>query len=139
MLFRSAAGGAPRASLRPPRHGGARDRRGGVRRDVQLAPHAGDPRQARVELRRWLRGAALAPAALVRDLDRRRHRTGAPRGGPPVPPHGPHPGTVEKSIGKEKTEELAVMIDPFRPLMLTEDALKIEDENYHKSWQYNIE
>ncbi len=54
-------------------------------------------------------------------------------------PHGPHPGTVEKSIGKEKTEELAVMIDPFKPLMLTEDAISIEDENYHKSWQHNIE
>ncbi len=54
-------------------------------------------------------------------------------------PHGPHPGTVEKSIGKEKTEELAVMIDPFKPLMLTEDAIAIEDENYHKSWQHNIE
>jgi homogentisate 1,2-dioxygenase len=26
------------------------------------------------------------------------------------------------------------MIDPFRPLMLTEDAIKIEDENYYKSW-----
>ncbi|MDQ0640651.1 homogentisate 1,2-dioxygenase [Pedobacter sp. W3I1] len=50
-------------------------------------------------------------------------------------PHGPHPGTVEKSIGKEKTDELAVMIDPFKPLMLTQDALAIEDENYHKSWQ----
>jgi homogentisate 1,2-dioxygenase len=54
-------------------------------------------------------------------------------------PHGPHPGTVEKSIGKEKTEELAVMIDPFKPLMLTEDAITIEDESYHKSWQHNIE
>lgn len=54
-------------------------------------------------------------------------------------PHGPHPGTVEKSIGKEKTEELAVMIDPFKPLMLTEDAIAIEDENYHKSWQHNVE
>jgi homogentisate 1,2-dioxygenase len=54
-------------------------------------------------------------------------------------PHGPHPGTVENSIGKEKTEELAVMIDPFKPLMLTEDAIAIEDENYHKSWQHNIE
>ncbi len=54
-------------------------------------------------------------------------------------PHGPHPGTVEKSIGKEKTEELAVMIDPFKPLMLTEDAINIEDESYHKSWQHNIE
>jgi homogentisate 1,2-dioxygenase len=49
-------------------------------------------------------------------------------------PHGPHPGTVEKSIGKESTEELAVMIDPFRPLMLTEDALEIEDPDYYKSW-----
>jgi len=54
-------------------------------------------------------------------------------------PHGPHPGTVENSIGKEKTEELAVMIDPFKPLMLTEDAIAIEDESYHKSWQHNIE
>jgi len=50
-------------------------------------------------------------------------------------PHGPHPGTVEKSIGKEKTDELAVMIDPFKPLMLTQEALDIEDESYHKSWQ----
>ena len=49
-------------------------------------------------------------------------------------PHGPAPGSVEKSIGKEATEELAVMIDPFRPLMLTEDAVKIEDEDYYKSW-----
>lgn len=54
-------------------------------------------------------------------------------------PHGPHPGSVEKSIGKEKTDELAVMIDPFKPLMITEEALFIEDENYHKSWQHNIE
>ncbi len=49
-------------------------------------------------------------------------------------PHGPHPGTVEQSIGKESTEELAVMIDPFRPLMLTEEALAIEDPDYYKSW-----
>lgn len=49
-------------------------------------------------------------------------------------PHGPHPGTVEKSIGKQKTEELAVMIDPFKPLQLTQQALGIEDENYYKSW-----
>lgn len=54
-------------------------------------------------------------------------------------PHGPHPGSVEKSIGKERTDELAVMIDPFKPLMITEEALLIEDENYHKSWQHNIE
>ncbi len=49
-------------------------------------------------------------------------------------PHGPHPGTVEKSIGKDATEELAVMVDPFRPLMLTEDAIAIEDEDYYRSW-----
>lgn len=48
--------------------------------------------------------------------------------------HGPHPGTVEKSIGKKETLELAVMVDTFRPLKLTEDALKIEDKNYYKSW-----
>ncbi|MNL45767.1 homogentisate 1,2-dioxygenase [compost metagenome] len=49
-------------------------------------------------------------------------------------PHGPHPGTVEKSISQKQTDELAVMIDPFRPLMLTEEALEIEDQEYFKSW-----
>lgn len=49
-------------------------------------------------------------------------------------PHGPHPGTVEKSIGQTRTGELAVMVDPFRPLMLTEQALAIEDQDYYKSW-----
>ncbi len=49
-------------------------------------------------------------------------------------PHGPHPGTVEKSIGTKATEELAVMIDPFRPLNLTEDALEYLDPNYPMSW-----
>ena len=49
-------------------------------------------------------------------------------------PHGPHPGTVEKSIGKTKTEELAVMVDTFKPLMVTEEAMKIADEEYYKSW-----
>lgn len=49
-------------------------------------------------------------------------------------PHGPHPGAAERSIGKTKTEELAVMVDTFKPLQLTEDAIKIGDESYHKSW-----
>jgi homogentisate 1,2-dioxygenase len=49
-------------------------------------------------------------------------------------PHGPHPGTVEKSIGAVKTEEYAVMIDTFRPLHLTTDALEFLDENYPMSW-----
>lgn len=49
-------------------------------------------------------------------------------------PHGPHPGAVERSIGKVKTDELAVMVDTFKPLKVTEDALKIADEDYFKSW-----
>lgn len=49
-------------------------------------------------------------------------------------PHGPHPGTYEGSIGKKETHELAVMIDPFRPLQLTEAALEIEDKDYYLSW-----
>ncbi|MBL7471926.1 homogentisate 1,2-dioxygenase [Robertkochia sediminum] len=49
-------------------------------------------------------------------------------------PHGPHPGAVERSIGKEKTEELAVMVDTFKPLMVTEEAMAISDGDYYRSW-----
>ena len=49
-------------------------------------------------------------------------------------PHGPHPGTVEKSIGAKETKELAVMVDTFKPLSLTDHALMIEDKNYPYSW-----
>lgn len=49
-------------------------------------------------------------------------------------PHGPHPGAVEKSIGAKETKELAVMVDTFRPLMLTKQALEIENKNYVMSW-----
>jgi homogentisate 1,2-dioxygenase len=49
-------------------------------------------------------------------------------------PHGPHPGAVEKSIGKKETQELAVMVDTFKPLMLTKQALEIENSNYTMSW-----
>lgn len=49
-------------------------------------------------------------------------------------PHGPHPGAVEKSIGAKETKELAVMVDTFRPLMLTKQALEIENGNYVMSW-----
>ena len=49
-------------------------------------------------------------------------------------PHGPHPGTVEASIGKEGTEELAVMVDTFHPLNLTRAATRLEDESYPYSW-----
>ncbi len=49
-------------------------------------------------------------------------------------PHGPHPGAIERSVGKKATEELAVMIDPFRPLSITEEALNLEVDDYYKSW-----
>jgi homogentisate 1,2-dioxygenase len=49
-------------------------------------------------------------------------------------PHGPHPGSMEKSIGKKETHELAVMVDTFKPLMLTQEALDIDDGKYYKSW-----
>lgn len=49
-------------------------------------------------------------------------------------PHGPHPGTAEKSIGKKGTEELAVMVDTFRPLLMTRYAADVEQEDYYKSW-----
>ncbi|MEP7197993.1 MAG: homogentisate 1,2-dioxygenase [Saprospiraceae bacterium] len=49
-------------------------------------------------------------------------------------PHGPHRGSVEKSIGAKETKELAVMVDTFRPLLMTEHAVPIEDKNYYLSW-----
>ncbi len=49
-------------------------------------------------------------------------------------PHGPHPGTVEKSLGQKETKELAVMIDTFKPLWVTEAALGIYDDSYYQSW-----
>jgi len=49
-------------------------------------------------------------------------------------PHGPHPGAIERSIGKKSTEELAVMIDPFQPMMITTAALQLNVEDYYKSW-----
>lgn len=49
-------------------------------------------------------------------------------------PHGPHPGAMERSIGKKETNELAVMVDTFRPLKLTAEAMKIDDGKYYKSW-----
>ncbi|MBH8578174.1 homogentisate 1,2-dioxygenase [Nostocaceae cyanobacterium CENA369] len=49
-------------------------------------------------------------------------------------PHGPHPGMYEGSIGKERTDELAVMIDTFHPLHFTNYAVQLEDKNYAYSW-----
>jgi homogentisate 1,2-dioxygenase len=49
-------------------------------------------------------------------------------------PHGPQPGKYESSIGKKKTDELAVMIDTFKPLNVTKSALNIDDADYPLSW-----
>ncbi|WP_198008208.1 homogentisate 1,2-dioxygenase [Bacillus sp. SG-1] len=49
-------------------------------------------------------------------------------------PHGPHPGTTEKSIGKKETLELAVMIDTFRPLKVVKKAHEVEDRKYMYTW-----
>jgi homogentisate 1,2-dioxygenase len=49
-------------------------------------------------------------------------------------PHGPHPGRAEASIGAKSTNELAVMMDSFRPLRVAKSAMAFEDPDYHKSW-----
>jgi homogentisate 1,2-dioxygenase len=49
-------------------------------------------------------------------------------------PHGPQPGAVESSLGKKSTDEIAVMIDTFRPLQLAEASLECEDREYFRSW-----
>jgi homogentisate 1,2-dioxygenase len=48
--------------------------------------------------------------------------------------HGPHPGTYEKSIGTERTDEMAVMVDCYPPFRLTTAAVEVEDADYHYSW-----
>ncbi|HAB31016.1 MAG TPA: homogentisate 1,2-dioxygenase [Cryomorphaceae bacterium] len=49
-------------------------------------------------------------------------------------PHGPHPGAYERSIGQKETSELAVMVDTFRPLKVTQAALDMEHSDYWSSW-----
>jgi homogentisate 1,2-dioxygenase len=50
-------------------------------------------------------------------------------------PHAPHPGAYEASIGHTKTDELAVMMDTDKPLFVTEQALALENREYHDSWK----
>ncbi|MCA9282942.1 MAG: homogentisate 1,2-dioxygenase, partial [Phycisphaerales bacterium] len=50
-------------------------------------------------------------------------------------PHGPHPGTVEASLGAKFTNELAVMCDTFRPMYPTKEALALDDAKYPESWK----
>jgi homogentisate 1,2-dioxygenase len=49
-------------------------------------------------------------------------------------PHGPHPGTYEKSIGVKRTDELAVMMDTYTPMRLTEIGKAIEAPEYQETW-----
>jgi homogentisate 1,2-dioxygenase len=49
-------------------------------------------------------------------------------------PHGPQPGAVEASLGKTSTDEIAVMVDTFKPLHLAQSAIDVEDEKYYRSW-----
>lgn len=49
-------------------------------------------------------------------------------------PHGPHPGAYERSIGQKETLELAVMVDTFKPLKLTQAAIDLQDDSYATSW-----
>lgn len=49
-------------------------------------------------------------------------------------PHGPQPGAMERSLGAEFFDELAVMVDTFRPLGLGEGARATDDGSYAYSW-----
>ena len=49
-------------------------------------------------------------------------------------PHGPQPGAVEASLGKTSTDEIAVMVDTFKPLQIARQALDAEDDSYYRSW-----
>ena len=49
-------------------------------------------------------------------------------------PHGPQPGKTEASIGVKETNEVAVMVDTFRPLMVARAALAFDDPDYPSSW-----
>jgi homogentisate 1,2-dioxygenase len=48
--------------------------------------------------------------------------------------HGPQPGSVEAGIGQERTDELAVMLDTFRPLALAGAARACDDPDYPWTW-----
>ena len=48
--------------------------------------------------------------------------------------HGPVPAAIEASLGAESFDELAVMVDTFRPLELGEGGRAVDDGVYHRSW-----
>ena len=71
-----------------------------------------------------------------------RGRFGSRRGGeessftlhPRGIPHGPHPGTIVASRSMTQTDELAVMVDTVKPLLLTQQAIDMDDPKYPYSW-----
>ena len=67
-------------------------------------------------------------------MSRKGVETGSITFHPSGPPHGPQPGKIEQSLGAKKTDEIAVMIDTFKPLKISDLALKIDDEKYPYSW-----
>ncbi|CAN5579060.1 homogentisate 1,2-dioxygenase [soil metagenome] len=48
--------------------------------------------------------------------------------------HGPQPGSVEASLDSDRTEEVAVMLDTFAPLLLTDAARTVSDADYPFTW-----
>jgi homogentisate 1,2-dioxygenase len=48
--------------------------------------------------------------------------------------HGPQPGSLEAARPKARTEEVAVMVDTFRPLLVSDDARTISDADYPWTW-----
>lgn len=49
-------------------------------------------------------------------------------------PHGPQPGKIEASIGVKDCYEYAVMVDTFKPLLLTREVERTMDPDYIRSW-----
>ena len=49
--------------------------------------------------------------------------------------HGPHPKAIPLSRTKERTDEVAVMVDAYRPLKATPAAGLVENVNYWASWK----
>lgn len=48
--------------------------------------------------------------------------------------HGPQPGSIEESLGKSDTDEIAVMVEAYKPLWVSKKATEIEDKRYMSSW-----
>ena len=52
-------------------------------------------------------------------------------------PHGPQPGKIEASLDLNEANEIAIMIDTFKPLKITTNVIEIDDSHYPLSWLDN--